>query len=260
MKEFLNKNKRAIIMIFLVAGLILYNVNLYRQAAENKKKAEIAEYNLTVANDTIRIIKDRAGKIEYSKLAYLTNNVESLKKMNQELANEIKNIKGKVSTIIQSQIKIVEKPVPFLVRGELIDSNIVAHFNYDTVYSLGNYKKLSGFTKYNLKDGTAIGIKEKDEIGIKFVTGIKNLDKNKPEIFLKSDYPGFQVTSLEGSQLDPKIFQPKVKTPLITPVIAIGYSPIVYNGLDQRIYFSPNSFSITAGLGLNIFKILGVKK
>lgn len=259
-KEFFKRNWRAIGILILAAGLIIYNTHLYRQAAIDKIKAQIAEHNLTVAEDSIRVIKDRAGKDEYNKLAYLTNQVSKLQDLNNELFTEVKNIKGKVSTIIQGEIKVIEKPVPFIVRGEFLDSTFTAHFNYDTVYSIGNYRRLSGYTRYNLRSGVISGLKETDEFGIKIITGIKNLDQNKPEIFFKSDYPGFQITSLEGAVLDPKLFQPKKSTPLITPSLTVGWNPLIWNGKEQIVQFTPNSFGVTIGVGFNLFKVLGIKK
>lgn len=259
-KAFVIKHWKTIAIFSLIAGLILFNVHLYREAAMAKKKEEVAQHNLAVAQDSIRIVKDKAGRIEYQKLAYLTDKLDNLEKLNTNLANEVKQIKGKVSTIIQGEVKIVEKPVPFLVKGELVDSTVTAHFNYDTTYSEGNYRKLAGYTQYDLRNGSATGKKLVDETGIKFTTGIKDLDKGKPEIFLKSNYPGFSVTSLEGAVLDPKLFQPKKKTPLITPSITIGWTPIQWDSKDQAVKVQPKNFGVTVGAGFNILKLIGVKK
>lgn len=260
MKKFLIKNWRGVAIILGAALLILWNVHLINQNWINQKKAEIAEYNEKVAKDSLKVEKDRQGRVEYNRLAYLTDKVDNLTKLSSELANEVKNVKGKVSTIIQGEVKIVEKPVPFLVRGEFIDSTVTAYFNYDSIYSPGNYRKLSGYTKYDLRSGLTSGLKQTDEFGLKVTTGIKNLDKGKPEIFFKSDYPGFQVTSLEGAVLDPKLFEPKKKTPLITPSLTIGWTPAIWNNKDQKVQVNPGNFGVTAGVGFNIFRILGIKK
>jgi hypothetical protein len=257
-KAFLFKNWKGLVILLVAALLIIWNVHLFNQGAINKKKAEVAEHNLQAANDTIRIVKDRAGRDEANKLAYLTNTVENLAKLNQELANEVKQIKGKVGTIIQSEVKVIHDTVPFIVQGQLIDSNVYARFKFDTTYSPGNFRKLSGYTKYDLKSGLASGVKETDELGVKFTTGIKNLDKGKPEIFLKSDYPGFQVSSLDGAVLDPKLFQPKRKTPLITPNLVIAWTPISFSRDGTTI--DPGEFSTGIGLGFNLLKLLGFKK
>lgn len=257
MQKFLHKNWKGLVIILLVVGLILHNVNLRRQGAINKKKAEVAEHNLQVANDTIRIIKDKVGKDEANKLAFLTNSIDNLAKMNQDLADEVKKIKGNVQTIIKGEVQIKEVPVPFVVRGELIDSTVIARFKYDTTYSPGNFRKLSGHTKYDLRTGVTSGQKETDELGVKFITGIKNLDKGKPEIFLKSDYPGFNVTDLQGAELDPKLFKPSRRIPLITPNVIIAWTPISFGGNKATV--DGNEFSVGVGLGFNLFRLLGVK-
>lgn len=260
MKEYLIKNWKGLGLLLVISALILYNVVLYKNNLVKDKKIAVAEHNLKAANDTIRIVKDRVNKDEYNKLAYLTNSVNTLAKMNEELAKEIKNIKGNVQTIIQGEVKIKEVPVPFIVKAELVDSTVIARFKYDTTYSPGNFRKLSGYTTFNLKDHTVSGQKELDEIGVKLTTGIKNLDKGKPEIFLKSDYPGFSVTSLEGAVLDPKLFKPKNKTPLITPVFYVGWSPVNYNLQNKNLTFSANNLNIGFGVGFNLLKITGIKK
>lgn len=258
--DFLKKNKR-VLGISLLFVLIM-SLNYYWFHSNNqvlKKQLAVTEHNLQAANDTIRIVKDRQGRAEYDKFAYLTNSVENLSKMNKTLYDEVKQIKGNVQAITKTEVQIVEKKVPFLVRGELIDSNVTAYFNYDTTYSLGNYRKLSGFTKFNLVSKSVTGEKTTDLIGMKLIGGIKNLDKGKPEIFVKSDYPGFEITSLEGAFIDPNLFKPKKKTPLITPSVFIGYAPVFYNN-DDGLKFKGNNFAIGAGLGFNILKLVGIKE
>jgi hypothetical protein len=40
-------------------------------------------------------------------------------------------------------------------------------------------------------------------MGIKFYTGIKERER-QIEIFVRSDYPGFSVSSIEGALIDPR--------------------------------------------------------
>lgn len=257
--EILKKNLNKILG-FLVILLLIFLIIANNQKQKADQKAEIAEYNLKVSTDSIRITLDNLGKNETNKLAYLTNSVENLGKLNNSLAEEVKKIKGSVSTIVQGEVKIVEKPVPFVVKSEFVDSTIFVRFSYDTTYSPGNFRKLSGYSSYDLRSQKTSGQKEQDEIGIKLVTGIKNLKEGKPEIFFKSDYPGLNVTSLEGAVLDPDLFKPKKKTPLITPGIMIGYDLLLWDNKTKVAKVIPGSFSISAGLSFNLFKIFGIKK
>lgn len=244
---FFNKNKYSVIVSILAVIFAFVNLIQFNRNAVTKKKLEVAEQNLKAANDTIRVTRDRAGRDETNKLAFLMDEISDLKKMNTNLYNEVKKIKGNVSTVIQGDVKVVEKPVPFVVKAELADSTVRADFNYDSTYSPGNYRKLAGFTKYNLKTGETSGEKTVDEIGIKFTTGIKNLDKGKPEIFLKSDYPGFTVTQLDGAVIDPNLFK-KPKPKRLSVGVHLGYSPLYYN-LDTKKSGFANQ--LTGGVGIN---------
>lgn len=261
-KEYISSYKwvKPLIILVGVISLVLYSVSLRNQKIEAEQRLKVAQHNEKVALDSIRVTKDREGKAEYDKLAYLTKSIKDLQKLNEELAKEVKGIKGNVNTIIKSDVKVVEKEVPFIVKGELVDSTVTAFFNYDSTYSPGNYKRLAGYTQYNLKDGTTVAKKITDEVGISFTVGIKNKEEGKPEIFLRSDYPNFTVTKLDGAVLDPALFSNKKKTPLITPTISVGWTPLRFDNKEQVVRVTPKDVGVTVGAGFNIFKLLGIKK
>src|SRR5690606_31579587 len=134
-----NKNKYAVVMTVLAAVFAVVNLIQFNNNAVTKQRLAVAEQNLKAAVDTLRLTKDKSGKDEANKLAYLTSQLNDLKKLNYQLYSEIKNIKGNVSAVIQSDVKIVEKPVPFVVYAQLNDSTISTDFSYDSTYSPGNY-------------------------------------------------------------------------------------------------------------------------
>lgn len=246
-----------------VALLALFILNNYYQKQANEilqKKFDVSQQNIAALTDSIRITQDRQGRDEAVRYAFLVSNNKELAKINKELADEVAAIKGKVSSIVSTTVEVKEVPYPYIVKAELLDSLITAHFSRDTVFSPGNYRSEVGYTQYNLKDGTVVAEKTKDVMGISLVTGIKDLDKGKPEIFVKSDYPGFTVTQLSGAQLDPKLFTPKKKTPLITPSLTVGWTPLTYDWKSGQSQFSLNRVGVTAGIGFNLFKLAGLKK
>lgn len=244
---FFNKNRYSVVVTILAIIFAFVNLIQFNRNEITKKKLAVAEHNLQVINDTLRITLDKAGKAEANKLAFLMDEISDLKNLNTALYNELKNIKGKVSTVIQGDVQIIEKLVPFIVKAELADSTVRVDFKFDTAYSPGNFRKLAGYTKYNIANGHAEGVKTQDEIGIKFTTGIKNLDKGKPEIFLKSDYPGFTVTALDGAVIDPNLFK-KPKQKKLSVGLHVGYSPLYYNFDTKKSGFTNQ---ITGGVGLN---------
>lgn len=248
-KTFFLKNKGAVIVTSLVAILLLVNIYQYNSNRETKKQLAITEHNLKVANDSVRITKDKAGKDEANHLAYYVKNNADLQKLNKDLALEVKNTKGKVNTIVKEQVKIVTDTV-YLASNTTIDetdSTITTDFNFDTTYNPGNFRKLKGFAKYDFKTKHSNAQLTQDEIGLTVITGIKNLDKGKPEIFVRSNYPGFTVTQIDGAVLDPKIFKTTTQR-RISVGLNLGFSPISYNLADKKI---ETKSQITFGAGIN---------
>lgn len=249
-------NRVAVIAIAVSLILIFFQVQSCNRNKRLKKELAVAEHNLKAANDTIRVVLDRVGKEELNKLAFLTDKVSKLEELNQELYAEVKNIKGRVSTIIKSDIKIVHDTVPLIVKGELIDSVVRTDFDFSKQYGQGNGRKLAGYTKFDLRNGYTSGTLTQDEITMRFTTGIKNLDKGKPEIFLKSDYPGFTATGLEGAVLDPKLFASKKKVPLITVGVGVGWVPITYD-IGSKVWSTQlDRVGVSGGINVNILKLI----
>jgi len=65
-----------------------------------------------------------------------------------------------------------------------------------------------------------------DEIGFSLVTGLRKKD-GKLEIFVRSDYPGFTLTKLDGAIIDPKknpVFKEFIKKKRfhIGPMVGVG--------------------------------------
>lgn len=255
--DLFRSNRLASILIVAVLALGLMQWNSCNRNARLKKELAVATHNINAANDTIRLERNKNGDTMSVKLAFLTDKLSNLEKLNEDLYAEVKNIKGKVSTIIKTDVQVreVEKPVPFLVEGKLADSTVTAQFKFDTTYSPGNFRKLAGFTQYNLRNGQSNGSLTQSDFGMRFTTGIRNLDKGKPEIFLQSNYPGFTVTALEGAVLDPTLFNKK-KVPTITLGVGIGWIPVTYSFATKKSTFDLQQVGVSAGININVLKLL----
>lgn len=256
-KQFFIRNKFAVISsaIIFILGLTVFFQ--FKSLQKKKKELAVAAHNLAAANDTLRITKDKAGKPETDKLSFLVEKISDLEKANKDLAKEVKETKGQVSQLSKIGFTIhQDKPVDLITKSDITDSTIITQFNYDTTYQPGNFRTLAGFTKHNLKTGISSGTLTKDEIGVKLVTGIKNLDKGKPEIFVRSDYPGFQVTELEGAVLDKNLFgKDATRAPLITPTITLGWVPLTYNWSTKKFNGSLTQVGVSAGVSINILRL-----
>jgi hypothetical protein len=89
-----------------------------------------------------------------------------------------------------------------------------------------------------------------NEFGMSFVTGLKK-GKDNYEIFIKSDYPGFNVTSIDGAIIDKSMIQSNESSWVVGP--NVGYSAI----------FLPNGqfgHGISVGFGLTFNMNKKIKK
>lgn len=252
-----NSFKLTVGIIVILAVFSLDQCNKNRVA---QKKLAVAEHNISALNDTIRVTKTRDGEDQFNKLALLTNDVKSLKALNAELYDAVKNIKGgKVNTILKETISLVHDTTEIWVNTVLDEEKIVSEFKLDTVYSEGNSRKIEGFTEYDIDTESSKGFITKDSLSLAFVTGIKNLDKGAPEIFITSNYPGFKATKIEGAHLDKKLFEPKNKQQLFTFGLNVGYTPITYSVAKQKLDFDLTRFGASVGTNINLSRLFGKK-
>lgn len=251
------KNNPGKTLAVIVLVLILLNMYQCKHNQIAQKKLEVAEQNILALNDTLRETKNKQGEVEFNKLALLTDKVSNLEKLNADLAHSIKNIKGNVSTIIKGEAKIVHDTTYLDAEGGIENNLVTADFKLDTVYSPGNSRKIKGWTEYDLETDAVNAAITQDEIEMSFVTGIKNLDRGKPEIFLSSPYPGFRATKIDGAVLDPGLFKKPDKQKLITLGLHIGYVPITYSLSNKKIDFNLTRFGVGAGANINLSRLLG---
>lgn len=251
-KEWVRANPYKIVVTILAAILLLL---LLQQCRENsraaeiyKKKEAVAEQNIAALNDSLRETKTKEGKSEFDKLSLLVQDVKDLKKLNEDLANEVKITKGKVASIAKISAKVVHDTTYLDASTVADEERVVTTFNKDTTYSEGNSRNISGYTEYEPQTGQSYAAITKDSVNIAFVTGIKNLDKGKPEIFIRSDYPGFSPTSISGAILDKNLFKTNSKPKKISLGFQLGYSPLNYNFSTKKL---GTTNQITMGIGIN---------
>lgn len=250
----MNWIKKNILQLIIIGVALVFMLLWLKQCNDNKvaqKKLIVAEHNINALQDTLRVTKNKVGETEYNKLAFLTDKLENLEKLNTDLYKTVKNIKGNVSTIIKGDTKIVTDTLYLASSTTVNQDTITTRFNFDSTYSKGNSRSLAGFTQYNMATKATKAQLTKDEISISFITGIKNLDKGKPEIFLTSNYPNFQIVALQGAVLDKNLF--KGKAPRKISVGAqLGYSPLSYNFSTKKLGIT-NQITFGVGVSYRIF-------
>jgi archaellum component FlaF (FlaF/FlaG flagellin family) len=240
----------------LIAGLIVLGILYLNQCSKSSKlkdDATIAEMNARAQSDSIRTYKTKNGTLVYEKSALIASKNE-LKDLNSALYKEIKDLNNNPKIVIKEKIKIVHDTVKVnTIITDLGNNKFQLSWKNDTTYSANNYHKLHGRTQVVL-DST--GLKDPityidvNEIGMSFTTGL-NKGKDNYEIFIKSDYPGFTATSIEGAIIDKKMITSNESSFVIGP--SIGYGLVFTNGV---INYGPTvGITITYNLNKTIKKI-----
>jgi hypothetical protein len=210
------------------------------------------QQNVFALNDSIRTYKTKNGDLVYEKGALISEN-GSLKTLNKDLANEVQYLKDHPIVIIKTKIVIKHDTieVPVYIGNPIWneDGSVTRElkWNYEKDFGKGNSRKLAG--KLNVTVDTTMNLTSApvhitdDEFSLAITTGLTENKDGLLEIFVKSDYPGFSVSSMDGALIDPKksdvlkkYFPPKKW--------ALG----VYGGFGP--YVDP--FSARVGLGVHI--------
>lgn len=249
-------------MLLIIGALLVLTMAGIDKCTNNKLKevqAQLAktEANLRASRDSLRFTQSNSGKNEFDKLSYIVSSLEELTKINADLAREVADTKGKVISIQKAGIRIVHDTIKVEVEKPTVINGIATiKGEYDTTYSEGNYRKLATETKYNIKDSSASQKITKDEIAFTAVTGIKSTDLGY-EIFLRPNYPGMSVTSLEGAIIDKDFFKPRKNRPaLITVGLQLGYIPFTYDIRAQKGGINLSQIGGGVGINFNLSRIL----
>ena len=234
----------SIILILLLVGVSSYTYSL-------RTDVNIANQNLKAKSDTLRTTKNKLGDVEKSKQVLVTKN-KDLVDLNKDLKVEVDKEKGKVYNLTRIVAKLKNKPSDTIfINSNFIyypDSSIGIKWNNDTIYDKYNYRNLSGESRFKYDSTGVVNLGTRlytDDIGFNLITGLRKLN-GKLEIFVRSDYPGFNVTQLDGAIIDPKknpILKEftKQKKWVIGPGIYIGLSgegklvPILGGGITYNL-------------------------
>lgn len=234
-------NLNTILMIAIIIIVLLY-LKQCGSISNLKDENKISKMNQIALLDSVTTYKDKTGVLVYEKSILIASKGE-LKDLNKELYDDIKNLKNNPKIVFKE--KIIVKHDTIKIPTTVVkypDGSIGLNWNYDSTFSSGNFQKLAGETRFRYeKDslnvlGTSIN---ENSFGMSFITGLTK-GKDTYEIFIKSDYPGFTVTNIEGAIIDKKMISTNESSFVIGP--SIGYG-IVFTGGAVK-------YGVTAGVSL----------
>ena len=243
----------------ILVGILVLQQCKYKDL---ESKLWMKETNEVALKDTIRETKNLLKKEQYEKISLIVTK-EDLKNLNEDLSKEVDAQKGKVAQlqILVATLKTPKAPPssgqpkpdsPKKPCDTLI--NYIVNWSFPQKFDEYNFRNLAGTTKFSIDRGvmkTSISEVTLDEISFNIITGLKKKD-DYYEIFVRSDYPGFKPSRIEGAFIPQKDLYPPSnrKRWTVGPGFQIGmggsYSPSLrpswYFGLGIGIQYNWVSF------------------
>jgi hypothetical protein len=244
-------NLNTLLMIAIVI-IVLFYLKQCNRSSNLNDELTIANMNQAALTDSVTTYKDKSGDLTFQKSTLIASEKE-LKDLNRELYDEVKDLKDNPKIVIKTLVKIIHDTVEVETNTVLYaDGSIGLNWNRDTTFSVGNYQKLSGETRFKLDSNKVTDVRtmlNTNEFGMSFITGLKE-GKDNYEIFIKSDYPGFVATDIQGAIIDKKMIQSNESSWVFGP--QLGYGIVFSNGTV--------GYGVTVGVGVTYNLNKSIKK
>ena len=183
--------------------------------------------NIAALNDTIRYYQDKNGNLVATKLAF-ESDINTLKLLNEDLYNQIKDLKAKGNVIAGTYFAgVIENPkqdTTYIVTHDTILKGFIKDFAFNN-----EYRTLEGNVSYK-NDTVGVNI-EKDQVKFDYIVAMD--DKNN--IMIKSKNPYVKYNEITGFQIPKQ----KQKRWSLGPAVNFGYDPF------------QNKASVSLGISLN---------
>jgi hypothetical protein len=240
-------------LIYIGLILLLLSIALFQCDGNRglRTDLETAKSNIAALQDTVTTSKNRIGQLQYERATLITSE-RGLKSLNSDLAKEVEAQRGKIAQLNRI-IAVISTPKPGPIggagtsSGDPCDSTgyYTAEWSSEQRFDENNFRNLSAVTQITVKKKTVEGVQTeitRDDIGFDLVTGLEKREGGY-EIFVRSNYPGFRPTKIEGAFIPQNdLFPPQKKKNIsvgVGPQVGIGVTP----ALVPTFYF---------GVGLGI--------
>lgn len=244
----------------LVAILCMQQCNISRM----KSDIQMREVNMRALQDTITVTKNRVGQLQYEKSVFVTSE-KGLKDLNADLAKEVSAQKGTIAFLqkIVSTIStdhggpIAVIPVPDDSVANPCDSvaSYTLPWRSDADYDSLNFRRLRGELRLTMEKGSIVSTTSQilqDQISFDIVTGLEKKEDHY-EIFVRSNYPGFAPSRIDGAFIPrADLFPPDKKRWVIGPNMSGGLGvggtslnnmgPVIYVGVGLGVTYRVIAF------------------
>jgi hypothetical protein len=246
-KEVYTKIKENLTLVLLIYGVVFTILFFIQLTSKQKLKTELKNelQNTEALSDSIEIYKNKSNETVFQKSVLIADK-KRLEELNKELYSELKKEKAKV-IFLSSALVNIKSTDTVIINSEVIkypNGNYGIEIKYDTTYNLSSKRVFIGESKFYInEDGCVIPLNTeiyRDEIYVKIITGLKIDKDNKIKIFVRSDFPGFNVTQLEGDIVDPNALKGFVNKnkwsvgPNISVGIGANLKPSIFVGIGVQ--------------------------
>lgn len=239
------------ILLILVIVLILFNFWTCNKNSDLQFEKQKNSNNIVALNDSIRLYRDKSKNAVWKKTAFIGDQKE-IQNLDKELYDELIKQGNNVSNLQKIVASIrTEFSLKNNTNSTTIDASrdkklyVKSDWNHDTIYNQWNWRKVSGSINMVIDSNKiikSISSINNDEINFDIITGLEKRGDNY-EIFVKSNYPGFKPSKIEGAIIPANSLQTRKKWG-IGPSFSIGIGagtdgtsikPVLYGGIGIGI-------------------------
>jgi hypothetical protein len=213
---FLNSKLFIFLVILGICFYIWQQINLIPSYDNEIIKRD---QNIAALNDSIRIERNKSGDLTASISAFIATEKE-LKELNSSLYNALQAERGKVISLNQTIIKLIQDTTALQKYVDNLntridnitrinDSTFVAPWRLVYYYNPTNFDLFDGQTFIEIgRIGDFLNLKHLDtkiiyrESQIELIWGQK-IENDKLRVFVTSSHPALSVASLSGVLIDP---------------------------------------------------------
>lgn len=207
-----------IFVIILIVLLIMFAAGECRRIMSLKTEIDVHDQNISALKDSLKFERTKNGALLVSIDGYIATEKE-LKSLNKGLWDEVTAQKGKVISLTNLVVVLKQDSLQLTktidklntIIGTMLkidDSTFVAPWTLAFTYDSTNYDVFRGRTQVGISSKDPLILRHKNTYLLERKTQIEltwgeKVEKGKLRIFVKSNYPGFTVKSMEGVLIDP---------------------------------------------------------
>jgi len=236
--------------IFILLTILI--VFVYKQSStiqELRRQNANLNQNIIALNDTIRYEQLKSGSLQASIASYISTE-KQLKELNSNLYKLIKEQNGKIVSLNNSIINLIqdkellkkyvnEKETLIDEILQINENTFIAPWTLSFSYGDSNFDTFTGNTSIRVDKVYPLEITHLNTELIRRNTQInltwgQQVENNTLRVFVRSNYPGFSVSQLEGVFIDPNT------------------NPFFKGLMKKKVWFSGISLGIGTSVGYNL--------